>query len=57
MVVCFTFIHLNIRAVVDQLTNPSPGFEEVIKTHFRLKKEELLKQVFRQKDFFVLFFK
>ena len=40
---------------MDQLVNPSPGFEDVIKMHFKLKKEELLKQVFLknfQKNYF-----
>jgi len=32
-------------AMIDQLKNPSPGFEEVIKTHFRLKKEAVLEQI------------
>lgn len=32
-------------AMIDQLKNPSPGFEEVIKTHFKLKKELILEQL------------
>ena len=32
-------------AMIDQLKNPSPGFEEIIKTHFRLKKELILEQL------------
>jgi baculoviral IAP repeat-containing protein 6 len=32
-------------AILEQLRNPSPGFEEVIKTHFRLKKDIVLKTV------------
>ena len=32
-------------AMIDQLKNPSPGFEEVIKTHFKLKKDIILEQL------------
>ena len=33
----------NIRyAMIGQLQNPSPGFEDVIKAHFYLKKDRLL---------------
>ncbi|XP_014667326.1 PREDICTED: baculoviral IAP repeat-containing protein 6-like [Priapulus caudatus] len=32
-------------AMVHQMSNPSPGFEEVIKTHFRLKKDRILQEV------------
>jgi baculoviral IAP repeat-containing protein 6 len=32
-------------AMIDQLKNPSPGFEEIIKSHFRLKKELILEQM------------
>jgi len=32
-------------AMVDQLKNPSPGFEEIIKTHFKLKKDIVLEQL------------
>ena len=31
-------------AIVDQLIHPSPGFEDVIRLHFRLTKEKVLKQ-------------
>jgi len=31
-------------AIVDQLTHPSPGFEDVIRLHFRLTKDKVLKQ-------------
>lgn len=32
------------HAIVGQLREPTPGFEDVIRTHFRLQKEALLKQ-------------
>ncbi len=33
----------NIKyAMIAQMQNPSPGFEDVIKTHFFLKKDKLL---------------
>jgi baculoviral IAP repeat-containing protein 6 len=31
-------------AMLEQLKKPSPGFEEVITTHFKLKRNEILKQ-------------
>ena len=31
-------------AILDQLKNPSFGFEDVIKKHFSLKKEQVLKE-------------
>jgi hypothetical protein len=34
-------------AMVEMLTNPPKGFEEVIKTHFTLKREAILKQMSR----------
>lgn len=35
----------NIRhAIIGQLRNPSPGFEEAIRMHFYLKKERILKE-------------
>ncbi|XP_064605655.1 LOW QUALITY PROTEIN: baculoviral IAP repeat-containing protein 6-like [Liolophura sinensis] len=35
----------NIRyAMIGQLHNPTPGFEEVIKTHFYLKRERIIKE-------------
>ena len=34
----------NIRhAMIAQLKDPSPGFEEAIRTHFYLKKDQILK--------------
>ncbi len=30
-------------AILEQLKYPSPGFEEVIRTHFKIKKEYVLK--------------
>jgi ubiquitin-protein ligase len=39
------FLHDTLRwAVLDQLQNPPKGFEDVVKSHFRLKKERILKQ-------------
>lgn len=36
----------NIKhAMVAQLQNPSPGFEDVIRTHFYLKKNKILEEV------------
>jgi ubiquitin-activating enzyme E1 len=36
----------NIKwAMIEQIKKPSPGFEEVIKRHFYLKKEQILKEV------------
>ena len=36
----------NIKyAMIEQIRNPSPGFEEVIKRHFYLKKSQILKEV------------
>ena len=32
------------RAILHQLENPNPGFEDVIRLHFRLKKNEVLEQ-------------
>lgn len=32
-------------AIVDQLKNPSPGFEDVIKIHFKLKKDLVVSEV------------
>jgi len=32
-------------AMLDHLTNPKPGFEEVIKLHFKMKKQIILDQV------------
>eukprot|EP00743_Colponemidia_sp_Colp-15_P003750 GILK01004046.1.p1 GENE.GILK01004046.1~~GILK01004046.1.p1 ORF type:complete len:1912 (-),score=378.64 GILK01004046.1:123-5405(-) len=32
-------------AMVEQLRNPSPGFEEAIRRHFYVKRKEILKQV------------
>lgn len=32
-------------AMVDMLRKPPPGFEEIIKTHFTLKKKEILQQM------------
>jgi hypothetical protein len=32
------------RAIIDQLESPSPGFEDVIRLHFRLKKEKVIQQ-------------
>jgi len=31
-------------AIIDQLQNPSPGFEEPIRIHFTLKRNEIMKQ-------------
>ena len=31
-------------AMLNALTNPTPGLEETIRTHFRLKKDQILKQ-------------
>jgi len=31
-------------AMLEQIKQPSPGFEDVIKLHFKLKKDEILKQ-------------
>lgn len=31
--------------MIAQLRTPTPGFEEVIQTHFYLKQEEILQQV------------
>jgi len=30
-------------AIIDQLKHPSPGFEEAIKIHFRLKRDDIMK--------------
>jgi ubiquitin-protein ligase len=32
-------------AMTEQLRNPSPGFEDVIKTHFKLKQDVIIKQI------------
>src|SRR5690348_5753370 len=32
-------------AMIEQLRNPSPGFEDVIKTHFRVKRDYVYKTV------------
>lgn len=32
-------------AILNQLKNPSKGFEKVIKMHFALKKEAILKEI------------
>ncbi len=32
-------------AMIDQIENPTPGFEDVIKRHFFLKKNQILKEV------------
>ena len=38
--------YTNIKyAMIGQIKNPSPGFEEVIKRHFYLKKDQILKEV------------
>ena len=38
--------YCNIKyAMIEQIKKPSPGFEEVIKRHFYLKKEQILKEV------------
>ena len=29
-------------AMTDMINNPPPGFEEVIKNHFRMKKDEII---------------
>jgi len=31
-------------AILEQLRKPSPGFDEAIKTHFKLKKDDIIKQ-------------
>merc|ERR1711862_440683 len=33
------------QAMIAQLRTPTPGFEEVIQTHFYLKQDEILQQV------------
>eukprot|EP01120_Amphizonella_sp_Union-15-10_P006964 TRINITY_DN2302_c0_g1_i1.p1 TRINITY_DN2302_c0_g1~~TRINITY_DN2302_c0_g1_i1.p1 ORF type:complete len:364 (+),score=68.65 TRINITY_DN2302_c0_g1_i1:1-1092(+) len=33
-------------ALLDQLKSPSPGFEEAIKIHFRLKRDEIMEQCY-----------
>ena len=38
--------YCNIQyAMIDQMTNPSKGFEEVIRKHFFLKREEIMSEV------------
>lgn len=37
-------LHTIRHAMVGQLREPAPGFEEAIRTHFRLQKEAVLKQ-------------
>ena len=38
--------YCNIRfAMIDQLRNPSKGFENVIRRHFYLKKDEIMTEV------------
>ena len=38
--------YCNIKfAMIEQIKNPSKGFEEVIKRHFYLKKEQIIKEV------------
>jgi len=32
------------HAILGQIKNPSPGFEEIIRTHFKIQKDRLLKQ-------------
>jgi ubiquitin-protein ligase len=32
-------------AMVDQLKNPSPGYEDVIKTHFKIKKQVIYREI------------
>ena len=32
-------------AIVEQLKNPSPGFEDVVRTHFKLKKDLVVSEV------------
>lgn len=42
----------NVRhAIIGQLKNPSPGFEDAVRMHFYLKKERILKVY----DFVVIF--
>ena len=31
-------------AIIEQIKKPSPGFEEPIKVHFKLKKDQIMKQ-------------
>lgn len=36
----------NIKfAMLEQIRHPSPGFEEVIRRHFYLKKDEIMEEV------------
>ena len=38
--------YANIKyAIIEQIKKPSPGFEEIIRRHFYLKKEQILKEV------------
>ncbi len=30
-------------AILEQMKNPAPGFDEIIRTHFKIKKEQVLK--------------
>lgn len=39
-------LHTIVHAMVAQLKRPSSGFEDVIRTHFRIKKKRILKVVF-----------
>jgi hypothetical protein len=42
---CNIVKYCNIQyAMIDQINNPSKGFETIIKRHFFLKKEEILKE-------------
>ncbi|XP_033606327.1 uncharacterized protein LOC111861733 isoform X3 [Cryptotermes secundus] len=38
-------LHTIVHAMVAQLKRPSPGFEDVIRAHFRIKKKFILKEI------------
>ena len=33
-------------AMIDQLQNPKPGFETITKLHFRLRKKQILRELY-----------
>jgi ubiquitin-protein ligase len=53
-------IHNIIIAMTNNINNPPPGFEDIVKEHFKIKKDDIIKQVnkwsdesIRRKDLYV----
>ena len=43
---CTCSVQATVRwAMLDPLEHPAPGFEEVVRAHFRIKRKEILAQV------------